>query len=168
MRHVIFLNGPIGAGKTTLGRALAPAMNAAFIDSDDLRNHTRTWFGEILTSSRRLVDAALAALREKPAVVIAKPLRRRDWVFFHGTFKAQGIACHCVTLSAAQGAILAPTRGRVFDPGEQSRITEMIDQGYAPQPFSDLVIETDRQDFAETVALLESRCTAMLLATNPS
>jgi hypothetical protein len=60
MRQVIFLNGPIGAGK----------------------------------SPRRM-----AALAERPVLVIAMPLRAREWIVFRARFGAGEIATYCVTLA---------------------------------------------------------------------
>jgi len=34
-KQAIFLNGPIGVGKSSLGRALAEALDGSFIDGDD-------------------------------------------------------------------------------------------------------------------------------------
>ena len=34
-KHAIFLSGPIGTGKTSLGRMLAEKLGGAFIDGDD-------------------------------------------------------------------------------------------------------------------------------------
>jgi shikimate kinase len=58
MMSTIFLNGPIGVGKTRLGRALAARLGGAFIDSDDLRDYSKSWIGEFLTGSRKLVQAS--------------------------------------------------------------------------------------------------------------
>ncbi len=77
VRQVIFLNGPIGAGKTTLGRALANDLCAAFLDSDDLRDRSKRWYEETLTLANALVRAGTSALTERPLLVIAMPLRAR-------------------------------------------------------------------------------------------
>jgi shikimate kinase len=41
--HATFSSGPIGAGKTTLGRAVANRLDAAFIEGDDYADHTKPW-----------------------------------------------------------------------------------------------------------------------------
>lgn len=43
----------------------------------------------------------------------------------------------------------------------------MIAQGYADRPFSDLVVETDRQGFADTVAEIVDGCRRLLAAASP-
>ena len=66
MRSVIVLNGPIGVGKTTLGRALARELGGAFVDSDDLRDHAKRWVEEVLSLTNALVRAGMAALASRP------------------------------------------------------------------------------------------------------
>jgi len=164
MRQVIFLNGPIGAGKTTLGRALANDLCAAFLDSDDLRERSKLWYEETLTLANALVSAGLSTLKERPLLVIAMPLRVRDWALFCARLRAQEIATYCVTLAADLDAILDPRRGRAFDAGEHARIEEMIAQGYAARPFSDLIVDSGRQGFAETLGTLAVGCQSLLAA----
>lgn len=41
--HATFSSGPIGAGKTTLGRAVANRLDAAFVEGDDYADHTKPW-----------------------------------------------------------------------------------------------------------------------------
>ncbi len=164
VRQVIFLNGPIGAGKTTLGRALANDLCAAFLDSDDLRDRSKRWYEETLTLANALVRAGTSALTERPLLVIAMPLRARDWAFFCARFRAQETTTYCVTLAADLDAILDPRRGRAFDAGERARIAEMIAQGYAARPFSDLIVDSGRQGFAETLGTLAADCRSLLAA----
>lgn len=151
---VIFLNGPIGAGKSTLGRAVASEIDAAFIDGDELRDHSKSWIDENLALSKKLVCAALDALKVRPALIVAWPLRARDWRYFRARFAARGIETYCMTLTASQDAILAPSRGRIFDLDEQARIGQMIAEGYGTRPFSDVIVATDQRSFPETVAEL--------------
>ena len=162
MRSVIVLNGPIGVGKTTLGRALAHELGGAFVDSDDLRDPAKRWVEEVLSLTNALVRAGMAALAGRPVLVIAMPLRARDWALLRARFRAEGVAAFCVTLAADEGAILDPARGRAFSAAERCRIAEMIAQGYAARPFSDLVVRTDRAGLAETLGRLLDGCRALL------
>ena len=82
---VIFLDAPIGVGKTSLGRAAAMKLNLGFIDGDDY-SAPGSWFRSILRTSRRIVAASLDALRDRPAVIVAYPLRCTNWVFFSKSF----------------------------------------------------------------------------------
>ena len=162
MRGVIILSGPIGAGKTTLGRALATELGGAFIDGDDLRDRRFTWLGEVLRHKRRMLAEGMAALAHAPVLVMAQPLRCQDWLFLKGGFAKLGVPARCVTLAADPARILDPARGRRFSPGERARIAEMVAQGYASRPFSDLVVATDAAPFAETAALLARSCRRLL------
>jgi shikimate kinase len=66
----VVLIGFMGAGKTTVGRALARRLRCAFLDLDDvIEQHERKSVAEIFTSSgeagfRRMESAALNALLE--------------------------------------------------------------------------------------------------------
>jgi hypothetical protein len=157
-RHVFFFNGPIGVGKTALGRAVAAELGASFIDSDGLGDPAKRWFEEALSAANALVEAGLAASREQPTVIVAKPLRARDWAFFSARFAAHGVRAHCVTLSAKPESILEPGRGRLLDREEQARMKQMVAQGYAARPFSDVIVETDRHGLAETTSILVEEC----------
>jgi hypothetical protein len=155
-RHAIFLSGPIGAGKTTLGRALAASLSASFIDGDDHSDPDRPWYCSILRTSRAIVTAGLAALEKRPVVVIAYPLGCVNWIFFRRRFEDAGVRSLFVSLNASYSSIVAKRRGRVFSDDEHARIQVMIAEGYGVRPFSDLILRTDRAGFAATLAKLES------------
>ena len=91
--------------------------------------------------------------------------RRRRAISVHARFGAAGVTPLCITLAARRDAILDPGRGRAFDPGEEARIAEMIDQGYGARRFSDLIVATDRNGFMETVAELAAGCRLLLAAS---
>lgn len=159
---IIFLNGPIGVGKTVLGRMAAVALGASFIDSDDLGDPAKRWFEQGWSTAHALIDAVLAVLRERPVVFVAKPLRARDWAFFNRRFEARGVVVRCITLTACPESILGPGRGRAFDDEERLRIHEMIAQGYGSRPFSDAIVETDRASLADTADALMTICRGLL------
>jgi len=159
---VIFLNGPIGVGKTVLGRLAGAKLGASFIDSDDLGDPSTPWFEQGLSAAKALVTASLAALRERPVVIVAKPLRARDWTFFKARFEAEDVAVHCITLAARAESILGPGRGREFDTKERARIKEMIAEGYANRPFSHAIVETDRAGLATAAEAVVDHCRSVL------
>jgi hypothetical protein len=167
MRSVIVLNGPIGVGKTILGRALARELGGAFVDSDDLRDPAKRWIDQVLSLPDALVRAGMDALASRQVLVVAMPLRARDWALLQARFRAEGVAALCVTLAADEDAILAPARGRAFGAAERDRVAEMIAQGYAARPFSDLVVRTDRAGFAETLGRLREGCLPLLRRASP-
>lgn len=161
---VIVLNGPVGVGKTVLGRMLAQRLGGAFLDSDALRDPAKSWVEEVLAVIDRLVAAGLPLLRRRRLLVIAKPLRARDWAVLRQRFAVRGASALCVTLAATPEAILAPGRGRTFSPAEAARVRAMVAQGYADRPFSDLVLRSDAAPLAETAEDLAEACRALLAA----
>ena len=156
MKHAIFLNGPIGAGKTTLGRALSERIGGAFIDGDHHSDPERPWYCSILRTSAAIHKAGLARLADKPAVVVAYPLDCITWIYFRRKFEAAGVRPLFVSLQASFAAITGKNRGRCFSREEKERIQVMIAEGYGARPFSDLVVNTDGHGFAATLALLEA------------
>ncbi len=80
MRVVVM--GVAGCGKTTLGRALAPRLGAAFVDADDLHppaNRARMAAGQPLTDADRWpwLDLVAGVLRDRAPVVVACSALRR-------------------------------------------------------------------------------------------
>jgi len=76
--------GVAGSGKTTLGRALALELGAAFLDADDLHpdaNITRMSSGQPLTDDMRWpwLDDCGAAMAERPLVVLACSALKRSY-----------------------------------------------------------------------------------------
>lgn len=153
-RHIIFLSGPIGAGKTTIGRALAARIGGSFIDGDDHADPELPWYGSILRTSRSIVRMGFALLAERPILVVAYPLRCSDWIFFRRHFGDAGMRPIFVSLRASYEGIVAAGRGRRFDAEEHDRIRVMLAEGYGERGFSDLIVDTDRASFEQTLDAL--------------
>ncbi len=154
-KDAIFLSGPVGAGKTTLGRALAERLAGGFIDGDDFSDPDRPWYCSILRTSKAMAQAGLAALEDRSTVVIAYPLNCINWIYFRRRFADAGIRPFFVSLRVSYPSVVGKSRGRVFSNEEHDRIQVMIAEGYGARPFSDLVIDTDTAGFAVTLAHLE-------------
>lgn len=151
-KTVFMLDGPIGVGKTSLGRAAAPGLAFGFIDGDD-HSAPGHWLRSILRTSRTIVALCETTLRSRDGVIVSYPLRCTDWVFFSQTFGRMGIACHCIGLTATPDAILA--RERKLDAHEITRSREMMAQGYGQREFSSAHLCTDEAPFDETHRRLE-------------
>lgn len=149
--RVVLLDGPIGAGKSTLGRALADQFDGAFLDGDDFKTPGKPWYASSLSTCRRIQQATEDALMRKQTVFVARPVRCWEWVFFTRKCGRIGVGCVLVGLQASIEAITAPSRGREFSESECARIVEMIAQGYGARHYSDVVIRTDLADLEVTV-----------------
>lgn len=156
VKHAIFLGGPIGAGKTTLGSAFSARIGGAFIDGDDYSDPERPWHYSILRTSAAIREVGLARLTDKPAVVVAYPFNCTTWIYFRRKFEAAGVRPLFVSLQASFAAITGQDRGRSFSSKEKKRVQAMIAEGYGARPFSDLVVNTDDPDFAATLGRLEA------------
>lgn len=142
MSLAILLDGPIGAGKSTLGRLLAGRLEAAFIDGDDHHVAGRSWYGSSLTTSRAILKAGLAGISVHDVVVVSYPMRCVNWVYYRTHFARAGARAIFVGLTASVDEIAEPGRGRSFANWEIIRTREMIAQGYGQRPFHHLRVHT--------------------------
>lgn len=139
----IFLMGTIGAGKTTLGRALARELGGGHVEGDDHHRPPRPWFATSLSTCRGVLGAILAVTAEGRPAIVSYPLRHREWTFFRRRLAEAGVRTAFVALDASMEALLAKDRGRILSHEERRRAVEMRRQGYAERPFADLVVRTD-------------------------
>ncbi|MBZ6379305.1 hypothetical protein B5C34_08460 [Pacificimonas flava] len=140
----LFLSGPIGAGKTSLGRYLVRQWGGEFIEGDDHAATGKPWFASSLSTVRALLSAANAASRIAGLAVVAYPLRRREWVYLSRHLASAGTQALCVNLAVDMADLDAPARGRKLASHERRRSAEMIRQGYASRPFAALTLDTGR------------------------
>lgn len=150
----IFLSGPIGAGKSTLGVALAQARRGTFIEGDEHSAPDRPWYASTLTTARSIVRAIVRDAEPDRPVVIAYPLRCLEWIFYRRHLEKSGIRMIVVSLGASYDSTTSADRGRRFSEGEQDRIRQMIAEGYDRRRFSDLVLRTDDENRDETLGRL--------------
>lgn len=146
--------GTIGAGKTTLGRALALELGGSHVEGDDFHRPPKPWFATSLSTCQDVLSAILAVAAEGRPAVVSYPLRCREWIFYRRRLAEAGIRSFFVSLAAAEEALFAPGRGRAFTAGEQRRIREMLAQGYGARLFSDLVVRTDQGGVDDSLATL--------------
>ena len=139
----IFLSGPIGSGKTTLGRMLAQALGATFVDGDHHSEQNKPWFASSLSTARSIVRTVHEETVNGSDVVVAYPLRCLEWIFYNRRLAEWDIRTIFVSLAASYDVIAGPNRGRAFSSEELVRIQEMIAQGYGVRSFSDVLLRTD-------------------------
>lgn len=141
--HVICLNGPINAGKSTVGRALAASLpDAVFVEGDDHGAAEDVPFPRMLEIA---VGRLARAIEETEAayLVLAYPLRDEDFARLRAATAARGARLSVVTLAPPLATLLSQRGQRVLSEGEQARIREMVQEGYAERPFSDLLLSED-------------------------
>ncbi len=164
----IFLMGTIGAGKSTLGRALARKLYGGHVEGDDHHQPPRPWFATALSTSRGVLRAVLSLVDEGRPAVVSYPLRCREWIFYRRRLAEAGIRSAFVSLVASKAALVEPGRGRMFTVEERRRIVEMLDEGYGARRFADLIVRTDRGDADDSLTHLVAgleRCGFLAAAT---
>lgn len=140
MRTVVVVSGPVNAGKTTVGRALARVIEGAtFIDGDDhdapddASLHVR-----IEAALQRLCGEIVAT--PSHCLVIAYPLRDQDHERLLRAAKTGEARLLVVTLAPPLEVTLSDRGNRKLNDGEQARIREMYAEGYNHQAFSGLTV----------------------------
>lgn len=155
-KMAVFLDGPIGVGKTTIGKALADEMSGVFLDGDDFSCSGKPWFASSLSTSRRILEACSVSLDSNPLVIVGYPVRCLNWVFFKRHLQDMDTTLFLVGLQARAESISSPRRARMLSDGEKARSYEMARQGYGARAYSDVFIRTDENDVAACVALLKT------------
>ena len=150
-RHAVFLDGPIGVGKTTFGQRLATEFEGCFIDGDDHSHADLTWFASSLSTNRSILRAIFNALASTRIVFVAYPIRCINWVFFERNLHVAHVDPVLVGLQAHQNSIADVNRHRCLSRAELIRSREMIAQGYGSRHFSNLFIQADAGTLHEVV-----------------
>ena len=144
-KTAIFLSGPIGSGKSTMGAALAHALNGIFVEGDEHSAPGKPWYASSLSTARSIVGSIVKSATDGRPVVIAYPLRCIDWVYYRRCLEGHAIQTVVVSLSASYNSITNPRRGRHFSEAERSRIRQMIAEGYGRRQFGDFALSTDHE-----------------------
>lgn len=150
-KRVIFLSGAIGAGKSTIGRALAVELDGFHVEGDDHQQPPRLWYATSLSTCRDTLEAVIVGLSKRDLAVVSYPLRCFEWIYYRRRLAELGVASTFVTLAAGYEATVDRSRGRAFEPWEKERIREMIGQGYDRREFSDFIIRSDGKSSAATL-----------------
>jgi len=137
---VLVLNGPINAGKTTTGRALAAMLtDAHFIDGDDHEAADDAPLTERIAASFARIERMIGTV-EASVLVIACPLRDEDVERLGAACLRRAAELRVVTLAPPIEIALSNRGSRQLRPDEVSRSRQMYAEGYATRAFSDLVI----------------------------
>jgi hypothetical protein len=142
MRTIIVVSGPINAGKTTIGRALAKAIDGAvFIDGDDHQAPEDAPLALRIEAGLKRLSEEIAG-NPAPWLVIAYPLRDEDHERLLDVAQTREARLLTVTLAPPLEVCLSDRGRRALDDGERARICEMYTEGYHQRAFSDLVVSS--------------------------
>ncbi len=161
MRTAVLVSGPINAGKTTIGRAVAKAIDGAvFIDGDDHEAPEDASLALRIEAGLRRLSMEIAG---NPAqlLVIAHPMRDEDHARLLTVAEACKTRLFTVTLAPPPEIVVGDRGDRRLDDGERVRIREMYAEGYHQRAFSDLVI-AGAASVDEAVALIFNRFRGLL------
>ena len=137
---VICLNGPINAGKSTIGRVLADRLpDAEFIEGDDHGIPEDVPFAEMIERAAARL-AGLIGVKQRAFLVIAYPLRPEDFALLQQACTKRGAGFFVVTLAPPMELVLKDRGARKLDDEERARIREMYAEGYASRDFSDMIV----------------------------
>ncbi|MEM6889514.1 MAG: hypothetical protein AAF636_15410, partial [Pseudomonadota bacterium] len=142
-KYAVFLDGPIGIGKTTYSKNLATEFTGHFIDGDDYSAPNLPWYASSLSTNRHILNAILKALASAPIVFVAYPIRCTNWIFYQRRLRAQQVETVFIGLQANLSFIADSSRSRRLSKTELRRSSEMIAQGYGRRAFSDFFVQAD-------------------------
>lgn len=165
---VVWINGPVGAGKTAVGRALAAlSPSAQFIDGDD---HAGPGGGPARIRWRRAMDVLIGMARWCRGVgtlVVAYPLDRLG----HQRLMAACTRAHrplvVVNLATPLFLVLRIRGERVLTRAEQARARVMHSKGYDRRPFATFSHRNLRPQAARTARDIEGRIRAVAHQPGP-
>ncbi|WP_221938689.1 hypothetical protein [Mycobacterium sp. KBS0706] len=137
---IICINGPINAGKSTVGRRLAALLpGAAFVEGDDHGAPDGIGLDATIAAALARIEALIAAATGD--LVIAYPLRPLDHARLAAAAGRRGARLFTATLAPPIAVALADRGGRTLSAEERDRIVEMYAEGYAGPAFSNLVLD---------------------------
>jgi len=158
-KYVFLFDGPIGVGKSSLGREVARRLNFGFIDGDDY-SEPGPWLHSILKTSKKILFAGNHELEKFRCIIISYPLRYTNWFFYKKNFEKSGVDCRCIGLLADINNIR--NRARKLSESEIQRSMVMLKQGYGSRMFSDMIVRTDKSGFEQTCQELMNALTEIV------
>lgn len=151
---ILFLNGPINAGKTTVGRELTARLErAAHVEVDDLHGFlTDVPLAEAVPISLENAVSVTENLAERGFdVVVTYPLSEADFEYLATHLSHLETEIYAVTLSPPLAVARSDRGDRELDDWERERITELYERGVHRPDFGVRIDNAD-QSPEETVA----------------
>ena len=139
---IIFINGSINSGKSTVGKLLAKDLGYEFVEFDDIRN----------TISEPDIDEALPLVFEKgiellntlhrsnKSVVVAYPLSLKNFNLLKSKLV---ITPKVITLSPSLEVVLKDRGERILEESEKERIKYHYKIGINNPSFGDIIDNSD-------------------------
>ena len=155
---VIWLNGTVGVGKSTVGQALAAVLpGAAYVDGDDYAGpshlpHALRW--------RVALDVLLrlvARTGRTRVLVVAYPLRGPDHARLRAACGRARRVLTVVTLAPPLTTTLCGRGGRELDVGESARVRKMRSEGYHCRRFAAFTLPNTQPPPGRTARLIARR-----------
>lgn len=151
---IVLLNGPINAGKTTVGRLLAEEFaDGAHVEGDDLHGFLPdTPLEAAIPIVLEMAAGVAGPLVERGFdVVVTYPLSPADFEYLAAELSALDADVYAVTLSPPLEVALSNRGDRELDEWERERIEELYDAGIHRPAFG-ARLDNAGESPAETVA----------------
>lgn len=166
LRRFVWLNGPFGVGKTSVGIELARRLDAAILDPEELGAFLNRLLApaarpgdfQDIPAWRRLTREACAAVWQDQPRSLVVPMTLVDHGYFHevvGGLRQAGVPVEHYTLCASRGTIEARPRERA---GTTEWTWRQIDRTLAAldDPVFGRHVQTDGRTVAEIAAAIEA------------
>jgi adenylate kinase family enzyme len=156
---IILLNGPINAGKTTVGRELAKAFeDGAHVELDDLHGFlTDTPLEAAIPITLENAVSVTSNLVERGFdVVLTYPLSTADFEYLASNLSPLDADVYAVTLSPPLDVALSNRGERELDEWERNRIEELYEMGVHRPEFG-VRVDNAGEPPSETVAKILRR-----------
>ena len=158
------INGPINSGKTTVSKILVNILpKAIFIEVDELMSDEEQeklglhreagWKERQNRLNKKLV--ALKQSQEFETVIFAYPIAEESYKQWSDLADENNRFIN-VTLAPSLEVCLKNRGGRELDEWERKRIHEMYEEGYQKRPYSDFIINNDKQTPAQTAEIIKN------------
>lgn len=154
MRAVVLINGPINAGKSTVGARLARLLpKALFVEGDDHDAPDDASLPQRIEAAWCRILSLIAEM-EQDYLVVAYPIEDERREELAAVTERRKAALFVVTLAPPVEIALSNRGARILSVKEKLRAEEMYREGYAKRAFSDLVIDNSRISAEETAAIV--------------
>lgn len=150
---LIFVNGTINSGKSTIGRLLAETLpSGVYVDGDEVIDQQGLSLEQWILKTIQAVSVQRCVLaKQGKNICISYPLRDEDWKAICLICEKHRVKPTVITLAPKISTALSNRGDRNLTDEERSRISQMYDEGYHTRSFSDLIVENDLKEPAQTV-----------------